>query len=183
MKLKHYALLTTLITPLCSHAQTEQWSVFLNSESYSYSEALSVDAMIHDMDDELHDGDVAFTHNKIEAGMRWGQWSVSYFYRYDYYLEFDPDTMDLVYRDKNHLAVETGKDYTIDLEANHIRAKGLTLAWQFQALDTLTTKLALSYLQADKIIDGTLQGNISTTTDNTFSGQVDLIMFMTTIFY
>jgi hypothetical protein len=178
MKLKHYLAIAAFNATLNTQVYAEQWAVFFDTESFSYSEALPVyDMVIDDMEGDLEQGEVAFTHNQFEVGMRRGQWSLSYFYRYDYYLEFDYDTIDLVHRDKNELPVEASRDYKIDLDANHIRAKGIKLAWQFNPIDNLTTKFALSYLQADELIDGRIQGGISTSASNSFSGQLDVDYF------
>lgn len=154
--------------------QTDQWSVFAQFDSFSYSEIMPIEQLLEDMEgSEFESGDVAFTHNLLEAGASYGNFELAVFARYDYYLDFSSDTAELVYRDKNDLPVGTNRSYDIDLEANHLRATGLKLAYRFVPLENLRIKAAISYLQADKLVDGDIRGTVATTA-NDYNGELKL---------
>ena len=72
--------------------------LFLRANSFAFSEAMPVAQLI----DELtgappNKGDIAFTYNKSELGVALNDFEISFFQRYDYYIEFSPDTIDLWY--------------------------------------------------------------------------------------
>lgn len=157
-----------------SSINKNSWSVFSRFDSFSYSEPAPIDQVIHDMEgNAIQSGDVAFTHNAVEVGARYGKAELSLLQRYDYYMEFTPETADLIYRDKNDLSASPNREYPIELEANHLRAKGIKLAYNFAPLQNLQIKVAASYLQADVLIDGDINGEIVTTT-NDLTGELHL---------
>jgi len=95
------------------------------------------------------------------------------FWRYDYYLEFDNDTAQLIYLDKNDIPVVPGKTYNVDLKANHLISRGIGLGYTYQFTPELAGRFRLNYLTASEMMDGDLKGHISTDA-TTYSGDLKL---------
>lgn len=150
------------------------WSLFTRLDSFSYSDSAPIDQVVHNFEgDPIDSGEVAFTHNIVEIGGSYNNFELSVFQRYDYHLDFSSDTALLVYQDKNDLPVSANRTYNLDLDANHIRARGLKLGYRWDLSPQLYIKLAASYLQADALLDGDLKGLI-TTSDTSYSGELQL---------
>lgn len=143
-------------------------------DSHSYSEIAPIKQVIDGLEgDPIDSGDFAFTHNQFEVGQRWKGFELAVFWRYDYYLEFDRDTAELVYLDKNDVAPDTGRKYDVYLKANHLKSRGIGLGYSYDFTPDLTGRLRLNYLTASEMLDGELNGHVSTDT-NTYAGNLQL---------
>ena len=128
--------------------------------SDSYSEGVALHQLINDLEGEApSSGEVAFTHNQIELGWQQGQWSLGWLARYDYFIEFNGDTLELAYLGENDLPIPE-RQYQVRLQANHLRAQGLWLAQSFRWRDRLQGEWRLNVLKADQNIDGALEGSV-----------------------
>jgi hypothetical protein len=144
----------------------EQWRVFTKLESSSYSEPMPINQLINDLEgDPVSSGSAAFSHNQFEIGGGFGSFELSVISRYDYFLEFTSDTVDLVYVDKNDLSVEKNRQYNTRLVVNHIEANGLKFAYKFEPSENFNFGLAASYLTSSDFTDGKITGGIQTTED------------------
>lgn len=143
-------------------------------DSHSYSEIAPIKQVVDGLEgDPIDSGSFAFTHNQFEVGQRWKGFELAAFWRYDYYLEFDRDTAQLVYLDKNDVAPESGRKYDVYLKANHLISRGIGLGYSYDFTPDLTGRFRLNYLTASEMLDGELKGNVSTDT-NTYAGDLRL---------
>lgn len=152
----------------------EPWQPYVKAESFSYSEPVSVYSALHDLSGEFDRGDVAFTRDRLELGVRKGNWEFALFDRYDYYLAFNPDTAELMYRDENKLTLDRNRTYVVDMKANHLRAKGIKIAYSFQPTDQLTLKFSGNLLYGSALLDGNVKGLLTTRGDDSFLLQADI---------
>ena len=149
-------------------------AIYTLLESESYSEIAPIKQLLDDLKGPAFDrGDLAFTHNQFEIGERRGSWEVSAFLRYDYLLEFSNDTAELAYVDKNDKELEKQRNYQLYLEPNHLRAKGLGLAYYIDLPADSYLKLRANYLRAEALTDGTLRGQLRTLEDRV---EADLVL-------
>lgn len=143
-------------------------------ESQSYSEIAPIKQVVDGLEGSpIDSGTFAFTHNQFEVGQRWKGFELAAFWRYDYYLEFDKDTAQLVYLDKNGIAPEKGRKYDVYLKANHLVSRGIGLGYSYDFTPDLAGRVRLNYLTASEMVDGDLQGHISTDA-NTYDGDLKL---------
>ena len=148
-----------------------QWQPYWSLETTSYSEPLSVHAMIDELDGHLRSGERAFTLNRFEIGVARGPWTLSAYSRYDYHLKFSKDSAELVHHGENDLPVDANRDYDIDLNAQHLFAHGLKVGFTHAVTQELNLGLSLAYINGQSLIDGTVYGDISTDNLSTFSGE------------
>lgn len=128
--------------------------------SDSFSEGVALHQLINDLEGEApSSGELAFTHNQMELGWQQGQWRFGWLARYDYFIEFNSDTLELAYLGENDLTIPE-RAYQVHLQANHMRAQGVWLAQAFQWRERLQGEWRLNLLRADQNIDGSLKGNV-----------------------
>jgi hypothetical protein len=167
--------------PLPSHAgeTTESgYTLFTELDVRGVSEAMAVVDTIDGFDGNLNKGgDFAYTHNEARIGVKSGDWAISAYYRYDYYLDFDPDTAELLYQRTNDLPVETGRSYTLDLEAIHARGAGVSVDYSFRFSPSFSLKTRASLLRAYDVVDGSIKGAIEILEDGTYSGSAEVNYF------
>ena len=152
-----------------------QQQTYSELESSSYSEAMPIKQLVNDLKgSKIKDGDFAYTHNQFEIGHRWGAFELALFWRYDYFLAFSPDTAWLFYLDKNvdsnnniaQQPVLELKDYNVRLNANHLESKGAAIGYSFYLLPELAVKTRLNYFNSKNMTNGSLTGNITTSSDD-----------------
>jgi len=154
-----------------SHAEN---AFYFQAESDAYSEIAPIKQLLDDLNGpRFSRGDLAFTHNKFEVGERDGNWEVSAFYRYDYFLEFSNDTAEVAYADKNDKELDKQRNYHLYIEPNHLRAKGLGLGYYFSLPGKAKLKLRANYLRAEELTDGMLSGQLRTLEDKV---EADLVL-------
>ena len=148
---------TALISPLAS--ADNQFQIFTHFDAEIYTEAQPVQAFVDDFDAPLKSGDSAFTYNIFEVGVGYGNFKVGLQSRYDYVLNFDPDTAKYTHTEKNDLEFED-RFYTYYLDAKQATSNGVFVSYDFKFLDknalTITPKLSVfasSHYQ-DAIVNG-----------------------------
>ncbi|WP_190761991.1 hypothetical protein [Spongiibacter pelagi] len=137
--------------------------IYSELESQSFSEIAPIAQLLDDLEGPaVKEGDIAFTHNQVEIGYRDNQWEYSVFLRYDYLLNFNSDTAELAYLDKNDLPVPQGRTFNVDLRPNHMRARGLGLGYTFDLAKQHRLKIRGNYLQPSETTQGALRGQLTT---------------------
>ena len=140
--------------------------------SFAFSESMPVAQLVDQLKGPPPNrGDIAFTYNKAELGVGLKNLELSFFQRYDYYIEFSPDTMNLWYGVENLKDIYKNRVFDIFLRANHQRSSGVTLAYTYRFDQSLQVKLAASYLHSDRLVDGLLTGRILKS-DGDYAGDI-----------
>ena len=149
---------TLLVGVFLTHASGAFAGVYVDTSLFAYSEAVTIKGAIDGWSGDFSGGQAAITHNWVETGVTYQQWKLGILKRYDYELEFSPDTADFVYRTENKLALEMGKTYHLDLKARHTYSEGVRLSHEFKTVKDLDLTLGLSYLRGLELTEGVLQG-------------------------
>ncbi len=171
--MKNLPLLPLIAMVYTSLVHASEWEVFTSINAYSYS-----DTNIHEEDwftlRPYQPGRVSFLFSTAEVGVKYRNWTISAISRYDYWSEFNEDTGELLYRKGNSLNPELGREYDIDLSVNHIRARGLklTYSWHPWRYRRLTARVGLSYLTADRLLDGGIYGAATEVTEDRYAGDL-----------
>ena len=148
-----------LITPL-SHAE-DKLQIFTTFDSEVYTEAQPVKAFIDDFDAPLTSGDSAFTYNVFEFGVGYGNFKLGFQSRFDYALNFDPDTALYLHTEKNDLPFED-RHYNYYLDGKQATSNGLFLSYDFKFLqaDALTITPKLTIFASTHYQDANVQGQV-----------------------
>jgi len=146
-------------------------------QSVSYSEPMAIKSMLGDWQAPFKKGNKAFTYNKAETGIRWGNWQLGILNRVDYQLEFSSETAELIYLTENRLPLEVGREYELRIKALHNYSRGLRLAYQHKFSSRIKAGLAASYLQGKAFTDGSIQGRARVLAEKDYDFQFDTDYF------
>ena len=142
-------------------AAAEPTTFFTTLDAEVYTESQPVKSFIDDFDAPLKSGDSAFTFNIFELGIKTRNYTVGVQSRFDYLLEFDPDTARYLHTEKNDLPFEE-RDYRYFLDGKQATTNGVFVAYDFKFLDnnalTITPKFTIfssAHFQ-DAKVDGTV---------------------------
>jgi hypothetical protein len=161
-------------------AETPQkFSIFTRFSSEIYSEPQPVKSFVNHFDAKLTNGDSAFTYNQFEIGVGFKNFTLGVQSRYDYSMEFAPDTAEYTYLDKNNLPFEQ-RNYRYYLRAKNITSNGVFVSYQFNLPEqkiTITPKVAIfaSTHYQDGLVDGDIfadQGQGALTVDYYYSNDL-----------
>ncbi len=179
MKLPLSPLNVILTTLLCgsviSPSLADNWSSYSDINSFSYGGPLPLKQIFDDLKGNTapnrKDSAISTTH--LEIGGDYNGWRVGLFYRHDYYTRFHPDTLELLYLDKNNLPVEANHHYTLRFDMHHLQAQGVRLHMPFIELGSVKLRPGLSLFYAKGLMDGAINGDI-TTSNSQYTGQAFL---------
>lgn len=160
----------------------QQFQPYFQLSSFTYSEAISIDGMLHDWQDTLREGNNAFTQQRVTVGLghRSG-WSLSWLSRYDYFLEFSEDTARLHHQNENDLPAFTNYRYDILLRAEHAKSTGVQLAYQPDPFylgkkkqHRINGKIQLTRLTSNQLYSGSIWGNATLLDTEALEAQLNI---------
>lgn len=155
----------------------------LNLSTFSHSEITSIDQLINELEGPpIEEGNTIITANSLEFGLAYvyqTRYKISgnIVFRYDYYLDFTPDTAQLFYADKNEVPLDRRRDYDIDMKANHASGSGVKIGYEYFWDENFSTKVNVSFLRMNSLVDGRLWGTLSSETgesDSSVEGNLRL---------
>lgn len=151
--------------------------VYVEGETFTYSESLSVEALLDSGRGGTftRGGDVTFTHNQGAVGVtaqKFGAtWDLALLTRYDLRAEYDPDAAELLYASTNNQPIADG-EYGFDIRAKEIRARGIRLGVEMSPTRESTIGFHVTALEADQLLDGRTSGLATLTDGDTLEGLV-----------
>ncbi|XOV87334.1 MAG: hypothetical protein ACFHX7_20660 [Pseudomonadota bacterium] len=122
-----------------------QLKVYTDVDLFAYSEPVSIERFAKDFDEPLKTGDTAFTHNHIELGVRFGEFSLGYVHRFDYVTSFSQDTAIIHHSNKNNIIISEDREYSLFLDVERLEAKGIKLGYSLQLIPQLRIDIAGTY--------------------------------------
>ena len=140
--------LALLASALCSHAMAaddKTWTVYSSADFFAYSEPVSIDQFASDFNEDLEDGETAFTHNRIEIGGKWKGLRLGYVHRFDYVTEFTEDTALYHHSEKNNIPLPQNRVYDLLLDVERIEAKGFEVGYEWNFYKGMTVDVSYSY--------------------------------------
>lgn len=173
------ALATSFI---CAPTLALQTEVYAHSESYSYSEVAPIKQFGSSLEGPMIDkGSVALSTNTVSTGQSFqlkpgaGVFHLALFNRVDYSLKFSHDTALLLYANENNTQLDD-KIHDVYLQANHIDATGLSVAYSGETVSNISYRVNLAYMYAREMIYGGVSGELSSF-DADAQGNLDLNYF------
>ncbi|MFB9136599.1 hypothetical protein ACFSJQ_17025 [Vibrio olivae] len=169
---------TTLLAPMLSliplPIPSDQSVMFTHLSASGYAQGNEIYPLIMGKQGGYVSSDHAYTLNQGEVGVQYGDFSVSLFSRYEWYLKFNPDTMSIYAGSLEGTDLDLGREYQIMLDAEHLYSHGLRLGWSHDWSPRFTTYLSVSYLQAQDMLSGTLQGDAQRDVFGQYQGLLNL---------
>ena len=159
-------LLQVLCTPFSYAASV--FSPYLEINSLSYSEPISIGGLLDNWQGDLSDGEQVFSQQRVAIGVgfpeaSWGTFAIGWHARYDYFLRFTPDTATLAYQSENDLPTTVGKRYNLSLAMQHNRSQGPQVHYQspwfkLESRHKLKLGMRVNLLESEELIDGSIAG-------------------------
>ncbi len=169
---------TVLFTPLLSFIPLPQpdnhIQLFTDFDVSGYAENNQIYPLIKGNKGKYLTSEHAYTLNQAEVGTRIGEFSFSLFSRYEWYLHFTPDTMQLYGESVNGLDMQAGKVYDVDLNVEHIVSNGIKLGWSHDWNTQFSSYISVSYLEGRELMSGRLYGHVQHLQGQDYSGQLNL---------
>jgi hypothetical protein len=141
-------------------ATTSPITIFSTINSEVYAESQPIKSFIDEFNQPVTKGDSAFTYNQFELGVKYANFSFGVQSRYDYVMEFDPDTALYTYTEKNDLEFED-RFYVYKLKAKNATSHGMFFSYKIDFTEpqlTLTPKLSI--FSSKHFQDGDINGEI-----------------------
>lgn len=173
----YFRLILSLLLMFPAYVGANEYRPYMAVQSIFYSEPVAIKSMMDEWQGPFKRGNKAFTYNKVEAGVRWGNWQLGVLKRVDYQLEFSPGTAELVYRIENRLPLEVGREYELRIKALHNYSQGLRLAYQHKLSSRINVGVAASYLKGKALTDGAIQGHARVLGEKDYDFQFDADYF------
>ncbi len=126
-------------------ADDKDWTVYSSIDLYAYSEPVSIDQFASDFNDDLEDGETAFTHDRLEFGVQWRGFRIGYVHRFDYVTEFTEDTALYHHAEKNNIVLPTNREYDLLLDVERVEAKGVEIGYEWNFHEGMTLDVSYSY--------------------------------------
>lgn len=132
---------------------------YLIVDSFSYSETVSIKSAFDSWKGgSFESGERQWASNWFEVGVQYQHWGIGLLQRYDYSLKFNEQTAEFYWLATNKKDLPEGKKYLLDLKVNAIHSTGLRLSFNNSLTDAFNYRLGLSYLKANYMLEGDLQG-------------------------
>lgn len=149
-------------------------SLFHYTNIEGYSEDLSIYHLVKDQQAQNGDSEFTFTLDETITGVQYGDWSLSTFFRYEWYLGYSADTMRLYQDSLSGSDMQSGKTYQVDIDVEHLRSQGLRLGWYKELDDNFAAHIAASLIDARKMMSGNMTGDAVKTSGGDYAGQLEL---------
>lgn len=152
----HMALAGLLLAVPLSAAAAD---LSLHVEADGYAEPVSIQDFTHHWQGRFSGGRHAFLQGRAELTRRDAGQELGLLWRYDYLLDFTPDTAELYNAYAKGLAPDTGRAYGLGVTARYSEALGVRWSPVFQWQPGLTVTPGFNLLQGYKLTDGGLGGS------------------------
>ena len=160
MNIKKIPIILVCLYATHTYAAKDPISVIHNFSSEIYTESQPVKAFLDDFDKPLESGDSAFTYNIFELGVKHMGVGVGVQSRFDYVLEFDPDTALYTHLEKNDLVFED-RNYRYYLKGKQSTSHGLYISYDIELLDkSIIVAPKVTFFQSAHFQDGVGDGTI-----------------------
>ena len=160
MKIKISPVILSLFVAAHAQAGKHPITVHHSFSSEIYTEAQPVKAFLDEFDKPLETGDNAFTFNTFELGVKHMGVGVGVQSRFDYVLEFDPDTALYTHLEKNDLPFEN-RNYRYYLEGKQSTTHGVYISYDIELFKkSLIIAPKVTYFQSTHFQDGVIDGTI-----------------------
>ena len=165
----------TLLYLLSSPLWATEWSTYLEVDSFTHSEPVTVKGYLNDWDSPFFGGSNAITDTRIESGARYGAWEISLLQRVDYSIHSDLNTSLFYYQSKHKQPLVPRRNYRLSIDAHHYAGDALRLGYRTSLSPSATLRFSSALFRANQVRSTRLRGNAQaiTTQDYDFEFQLD----------
>ncbi|MFQ3237434.1 MAG: hypothetical protein ACI9C4_003020 [Paraglaciecola sp.] len=153
-----FILLFCFSVSASTFSQQADNQIFVDLDSYSYSEPTSLASFTNKFNGDLDDGDHAVSSSQLVLGVNYEKFSFSVIKRLDYFYKFTNDTARFYSQTENNVPFVSQQRYQLELQMSHFEASGLKVAYQWQLGANITLAIAGSYFNASDFYQARLQG-------------------------
>ncbi|MFN3713634.1 MAG: hypothetical protein ACK4SX_08245 [Alcanivoracaceae bacterium] len=143
-----------------------------------HSDSFPVHSLIHGLDKHYRSGEFNFVVNRTETGLRRGETAWGVLYRYEAYADASRAASELIWRVETDQDIPAQRDWPLQLQVNQVAMQGMVVSRRVDLADGLALTAAFQLLHATQMMDGIVQGHI-TTYDDEYQGQLHLHYFYT----
>lgn len=136
-------------------------NINVNININAYSEPVYIHAFTDDWHDTLKKGDNAFLQGRAAISTKNIIRELSILWRYDYLLDFSPQTAAIYHAYKNNNLPQTQQNYPLFIKARYSESYGVRWLQIFNIQPDIKLGLGLNLLKGYKMTDGQLQGNVN----------------------
>jgi hypothetical protein len=173
-----FLALALILIAFPSYANEKNAAVFVRQSSTFFSESVP----LKDFEDDLKGGSEpvpgkhALTYNRLEVGFGWRNFELARFMREDYVFEYTPDTMNIIYWDKNKKRIPQGS-YDVYLKAQHIKTEGWRAGYRISLPEDSHVRVSLNYMEAEDLLYGAIGGRVNVENGDISGGNLDLLYY------
>lgn len=164
-------------------APAAQAQMFSRADSFSYSGAVPLQSYINFLIGPAPDeGSHALSRNRIELGLAVGAYEFAVFHRNDYSLDFDSQTAEFAWRQKNRQPIPLEQEYRVDVWANQYQLSGGRVGRTWAVAPNLDLSASFSAFIATEGVYGYMgkdpegQGGVIQMVNRTVAGQTTLML-------
>lgn len=164
------------LLPIVVSAKVDELALYTNFQSENYSDNLPLESFLDSLrtNEAFQPGELTYTKNSLEVGGRINErFSLAAVARYDYFLKYHSDTLEVAFRDSNNLSFLGDRQYQLYVDARNIYGFGLKFGYDFTPIEKLNLKLSASYLKVRTTTTGIVDGQL-TVDGNEYFGQVSI---------
>ena len=156
-----------LMANLFNASTTFAVSFIIESEVDSYSEPVPVYQISHDWKKGFQEGSFAYAHGSFKTGIAISKtrFHFGYIQRYDYVIDLNPDTAELIYFSEQDISIPDGSEYEIDFTGHHNKSNGVYLGTEFSWRGKTHLYVESQFLFSNQIEDARLVGQGSADED------------------
>lgn len=143
----------------------------------AHNDAVPVKGATGGWQDPAQGSDTAFTHNWGEIGATYKGFGLGILKRYDFELEYTPDTAEFYSLVSNKKPLTTGKQYNLSLAARHMYSEGVRFSYQHKFSNRFEYSIGGSYLKGLWLTEGRLSGYATVVAENDYDFAVDVDYF------
>lgn len=166
-----------LLLCLCGQLRAAS-SFYVHQFLEGHSDSFPVHSLVHGLDEHFRSGEFNFVVNRTEAGLRRGDTSWGVLYRYEAYADASRAASELIWRVDTDQDIPAQREWPLQLQVNQVAMQGMVVSRRVDLADGLALTTAFQLLHATQMMDGSVQGHI-TTYDDEYEGQLHLNYFYT----
>lgn len=172
-KIKYLCITSPLLLINVQSYAADEWRFETQLTSYSVSKLIPIKSLADDTwAGEYQAADNIFTSSRGDIAIGKGEWLVGVSNRFDYFGRFSKDTGRYFYLDKNKIDQPDNQALDIYLNVEHAQSHGAFIQYDNQWND-ITYAIRLNYWHSEKVLSGTIDGNVNTETEQKLSGQLN----------
>ncbi|MCG8669982.1 MAG: hypothetical protein MI867_11255 [Pseudomonadales bacterium] len=161
--------ITLLFIPFDNTYAQQGFSPYFVIDSFTLSETVPIKSALNDWEGNTFTrGKRQWTHNWLEAGIRYNHFSIGELRRVDYDLRFSKDLAEIYWRTSNKKEFEADQPYYARLQVNSFKAKGIRFAFHHE-FEQLKYSIGISWLKANEFYDGKIVGDIFSTSETEYN--------------